>query len=59
MSTVGHDHVQLALKKEKAQEKTQPQIETVIKDNGYIVIADKWGGFSIQRAKKCFLGNLQ
>ena len=58
MSTMGKDHIQLVLTKENAQEKTLPQMETVIQDRGYIVIADAGGGFSIQQGKKNLLGNV-
>ena len=57
MSTQGKKHIQLTLKKENAHEES-PSPEAVMSGEGYIVIPDEQGGFSIQQAKKNCWGNL-
>ena len=57
MSTKGKKHIQLALKKENAHDEDF-STEVVMSGEGYIVIPDEQGGFSIQQAKKNCWGNL-
>ena len=57
IATKGKDHIQLVLKKENGQAE-QTQAEAIISGKGYIIIADKQGGFSIRRCRESFWGNL-
>ena len=57
ISTNGKDHIQVLLRKENTPVEQQ-QTEAVIAGRGYIIIADKQGGFSIRRCKERFWGNL-